>query len=241
MQKSIGTDKKGKLAVPDKRKNPVAAANEALERMAWAKRQGRAGFMEVVFEGAREGKWSQVLSMVGRDLVNERDRRGRTLLMLAAMQGDRKAMEGLVEKGAFKSLVDDCERSALVHAMLGGKYAAARWLRESGVNWKGDLEIAVRDRRKLLVRGMIDVLGVTGDDIAEAEAKFDPKRGPALSSRVKRVRGSDAAAVRGLELLATDDFKAEPGFDAGEYTKGKKAATEAERKPHTGYIGEIIC
>jgi hypothetical protein len=91
------------------------------------------------------------------------------------------------------------------------------------------------------VYSMIEVLGVTGDDIAEAGAKFDPKRGPALSHRVRRVMGSGADAVRGLELMVTEDFRLEPAPGAGKCTRGGKAATEAEGEPQQRYIGEIIC
>ncbi len=182
--------------------NPVIKAAKSVERSSRSVGEDRAKFMKLMFEGANKGKWHGVLSLVHPKSVNERDGHGRTLIMLAAAQGEMDAVEKLVDKGADVNLWDSCGRTALMHALRNEQHEVAKWLKENGADWKADLEVLVMDRRKMMIFSMIDVLGVTGDDVAEAEAKFDPKRGPALSHRVRRLIGSDSGAVMGLELLS---------------------------------------
>jgi len=223
--------------VKGKARGSIAKAAKSAERREESAAQRKAGLMRVVFEIAKKGgreNWDLVVGNVEKEDVDTRDGHGRTLLMLAAMQGNMDSVKSLVEKGAYKSVIDECERSALMHAMLNGHHDVAKWLKEKGADWKADLEIAVRDRRKLLIYSMIEVLGVTGDDVAEAEAKFDPKRGPPVAHRVKGV-GDDALAVMDLERMFTDHTVSKPAPKGG----SSKGEEQAPRKHEP--IGEFIC
>ena len=205
-----------KRAVP--KKNPIGAAAEKIVKQKSGDAAEKNEKTRALFAAAKKGKWGTVMSEINKDNIDERDALGMTLLMVAAEQGEYAIVQRLVRNGAHKDAIDEYERSALTHALLNGNSKVAELLHDLDTNWKFDLYVAVRDKRKMLVMSMKEVLGATDEDIAAAEekAKDEPERG--LSRRTRRV-SSTGMAVHELEIM----FQKKGGT-------GKKVA---ETKPET--------
>ncbi len=219
-------------------RSPGAEIAAAAERLAKQKKGGAAEKNEktrALFDVAKEGKWGTVMSEVTKDNINERDVRGMTLLMVAAEQGEYAIVRRLVKNGAQKDATDDYEKSALTHALLNEHNKVAELLQELDTNWKFDLYVAVRDRRKMLVMTMKEVLGATDEDVARAEAECDPKRGPALSHRVQRV-GGEANAQQDLTVALQPSRVGTARRDDSKVVEPGSAPT-APKKPHIGFRG----
>ncbi|MCP4647925.1 MAG: hypothetical protein GY852_09380 [bacterium] len=203
--KKINAPRKGELAIPER--NPIAAAVErvkAREDAQHAMRGARAAkqrHMAGIFGDAARGEWSAVLNKVDDNNVNEHGRLGKTLLMVAAEQGEIGAMEQLVRIGAFKQSTDDCDRDAVFYAMNSANEQAAILLVEMGAGWKHGLEAAVREGKYLLA-GRFEVFGATAKEIDALREKYPvPKK--ILSERVRGIN-DDSAAVTELEQMFTN-------------------------------------
>ena len=188
-----------------------------------------------LFDVAKKGKWGTVMSEVTKDNINERDVRGMTLLMVAAEQGEYTIVQRLVRNGAHKNAIDNYEKSALTHALLNEHNKVAELLQELNTNWKFDLYVAVRDRRKVLVDLMREVLGATDEDVARAEAECDPERGPALSHMVRRI-GGEANAQQDLTVALQPEEVGTARRHSSKVVEPGSAPT-APKKPHTGFRG----
>ncbi|MBD3397732.1 hypothetical protein GF412_01215 [Candidatus Micrarchaeota archaeon] len=208
-RKSIVPAPKGELSV---HRNPVAAAAEtfALRRRIRGRKEKETREM---FSAAKKKKWGTVLSRANRDNINERGPHGMTLLMEAASQGEYVVVQRLVQSGAYKRSEDDLGRTAIAHALLNSHNDVAKLINSLGASWERDLLLAVRDRRVMLVKSMQEALGVTQEDIDNAEAQCDPGRGPALGSAVRKVSG-EALAQHELTVMF------QPKGGAGAESKG---------------------
>ena len=227
---------KEKRAVPGK--NPIAAVAEKFAKQKSGDAAEKNEKTRALFAAAKKGKWGTVMSEVNKDNINERDVRGMTLLMVAAEQGEYTLVHRLVRNGAHKNAIDDYERSALTHALLNGHSKVAKLIQDMDTNWKFDLYVAVRDRRKMLVMTMKEVLGATGEDIAAAEekAKDEPERG--LSRKTRRV-SSTGMDVHELEIMfqSTGDTEKRVAEKKPEETKGKSKGAKGGPDYNPGTLG----
>jgi hypothetical protein len=111
------------IAWLEDRLRETAAAVDAADDARMAALEGEARAVEttrLALEAGSEGRWDRVEDLVSRSVhVNARGRRGRTLLMYAARQGDRRRVEWLVQRGGDLDAkapgyqtVDVCARDA---------------------------------------------------------------------------------------------------------------------------------
>lgn len=212
--------RQGELAI--RRKNPIAAAAN-MHTLKAKRREEKEKFVRSVFYAALNGKWGTVLSMVNADNVNEPDRLGKRLIMIAAMQDEVRVMERLVYAGAFKQATDDVGRDAVFYAVKEGKERASNWLVRNEAGWERALETAVREGR-ILLAGRFKVFGATAEEIGALRKKY-PVSTMVLSDRVRGV-DDNSLAVMALERMFTDHRFPTP--------TGQKDGASAEKTPKQG-------
>ena len=72
--------------------------------------------------------------LTGTNLNNARDDEGRTILMLAALHGDTRAVKYLIHNGANPDAIDNYGNTALILASAGGNIKIVTFLLRHGVN-----------------------------------------------------------------------------------------------------------
>ena len=215
-------------------RTPVAVAAEKSEAAALARQREQWAAIKRMFSNAEKGKWGRVLSEINKENINERDGRGRTLLMLAASQGEYVVAQKLVLSGSDVNLEDNYGRSALRYALRHDHPKVALLFKAHGANWKEDLYKVVDGGRALMVQAMRKTLGATDADIEEAEARCSKGRSSAMGRRVRRISG-EANALQELTVM----FQPEPANSA---KVGHAQGTESPDAPkpkekHTGFLG----
>jgi len=216
----------------------IVAAHKALEARNRANAAEKRELTSLRFRIAKSGdkeNWKAVLLTLDEDCVNDRDIDGKTLIMVAAMQGNLDVVKKLAEFGAHKGLIDNYERSALAYAIRGGHSETAQWLFEN-TNWKHDLYLAVRDKWVGGIRKFRE-LGATQEDVDAAEAKCDPNRGSPVAHRVRWI-GDASEMVQELELLPVSRQKTPATPSKPPESGGEES--HLKRRNHE-FIGEFVC
>jgi len=221
------------------KENEIAHAAERLRKQNLKRSKAEYAEKREMFAHAKKGEWGPVFEWLESkeyQKINERDDHGKTLLMVAASEGNLKATADLMDKGAYSGLTDKYERSALIHALRNEHYEVARFLRGAGVKWESDLTTALRDGRVLLVKTMQTVLEISDGQVAAIEATLDPNRGPALSHRLEGL-GEEADAQQELTVMFQSATIKESATSALEKGADNASALTGQKKPFTSFRG----
>ncbi|GAB4354567.1 MAG: VIT domain-containing protein [Candidatus Abyssubacteria bacterium] len=103
---------------------------------------------DVLHQVTEKGRTDALRNLIATGVdVNEKDKDGRTALMLAALQGHTKIARALLDNGADVNAQDDEGYTALMHAAQAGHAAIVKMLLEKGA----DLNLKGKDGKTALV------------------------------------------------------------------------------------------
>ncbi|MBD3389522.1 hypothetical protein GF415_01030 [Candidatus Micrarchaeota archaeon] len=164
--------------------------------------------MTPLMAAAKNGKCSvveELLKELDADPKLE-DMDGNTALHHAILNGNRTTAKILMKNGANPDLINKGGKTPLHLAIINEDRASAKTLVENGADWEAELVLAVRQRRKMVVDRITEIVGTEQASPVIEESRKKP---PLFSTAVENVDDTGNAVYElGLQELAK---KGEPG------------------------------
>ncbi|TFK43107.1 ankyrin repeat-containing domain protein [Crucibulum laeve] len=132
-------------------------------------------FAHKMFEAARTGNSELLLAAIDAGLpLNLTNDKGNTLLMLAAYAGQAELTKQLLDRGADPNRLNDLGQSMIAGAVFKAHTDVVKALAEKGADPRIGTPNAIQAAIMFNRKDLMNVLGVTEDDVNSANVPIPP-------------------------------------------------------------------